>query len=131
MLKASDSPYPSFVENEVAPCLNWARMAYFMGHCVPKDGRERAEIEGKPLFHRSPVDGDLRGVCDTFIATAECDPLRDEGEAYGQKLVEAGVRVTTRRYTGVPHPFMHMMLIKKAQMYAADICSELKRAHGA
>ena len=106
-------------------------MAYLMSHAAPKNDQEKAEIDNHPLFHRSPIHGNLRGVCDTFVATAECDPLRDEGEAYGQKLVEAGVRVTMRRYNGVPHPFMHMMLIKKAQMYAADICSELRQVHEA
>jgi len=34
--------------------------------------------------------------------------LRDEGEAYGRKLVKAGNEVTMKRFGGVPHPFMHM-----------------------
>ncbi|PNY25178.1 AB hydrolase superfamily protein [Tolypocladium capitatum] len=105
-------------------------MAYFMSHTAPKTDREKAEMK-KTLFHRSPTDGDLSGVYNTFIATAECDPLRDEGEACGLRLVEASVRVTARRYTGMPHPFMHMILIEKAQMYATDICSELRRIHAA
>ncbi len=36
---------------------------------------------------------------------AENDVLRDEGEAYGRKLDEAGVPVTTVRYNGVVHDF--------------------------
>ena len=32
--------------------------------------------------------------------------LRDEGEAYGRKLAEAGVRVTSLRYNGTIHDFM-------------------------
>jgi acetyl esterase/lipase len=44
----------------------------------------------------------------TVIYTAECDPLRDEGEAYARRLVEAGNEVILKRFKGVPHPFMHM-----------------------
>jgi acetyl esterase len=36
----------------------------------------------------------------------ENDVLRDEGEAYGRKLTEAGVRTTTVRYDGTLHDFM-------------------------
>jgi acetyl esterase/lipase len=38
-------------------------------------------------------------------ARAESDILRDEGEAYGRKLDEAGVKVTTVRYDGRIHDF--------------------------
>lgn len=131
MKSAADSPYASFVENEFAPSLNWARLAYFRDHTVPKSEAQRAEVASRPLFIKSPIDGDLDGVCDTLIATAGCDPLRDEGEAYGRCLVERGVRVGMRRYTGVPHPFMHMLTIRKAQLYIDDVCAELRRAHGA
>lgn len=129
--KASDSPYPSYTENALAPSLNFKRMKYFMDHAKPATDEQKAEFANRPKYFSSPIEGDLRGVCNTFIATAERDPLRDEGEAYGRKLVEVGVRVSMRRYTGVPHPFMHMLTIKKAQMYMDDICDELRRAHGA
>ncbi|KAI0381935.1 Alpha/Beta hydrolase protein [Hypomontagnella monticulosa] len=125
--KPADSPYASMVENEFAPCLNWKRMDYFRHHYMPKSATEKAYFDALPVSYKSPLYGNLDGVCDTFIATASCDPLRDEGEAYGQELVKAGVLVTVRRYTGVPHPFMHMTPIKKAQMYVDDVCSELRR----
>lgn len=54
----------------------------------------------------SPVRADrerLRTLPPTLIAVAENDILRDEGEAMGRRLDEAGVRVTTVRFNGVIH----------------------------
>jgi acetyl esterase/lipase len=51
---------------------------------------------------------DFTNLAKTLIYTAGADPLRDEGEAYGMKLVEHGNEVTMKRFPGVPHPFMHM-----------------------
>lgn len=131
MINPSDSPYASFTENEFAPCLNWARMKWFSSLYGPQNEEQRAALDARPEFHIQPITGVLKGVCDTFVATAGADPLRDEGEDYARKLAQDGVKVTHRRYTGVPHPFMHMLTIRKAQMYLEDICAELKKAHGA
>ena len=45
----------------------------------------------------------LRGLPATLIVVAENDILRDEGEAMGRRLDEAGVEVTTVRFNGVVH----------------------------
>lgn len=126
--KPSDSPYQSYVDNEKAPCLSWKRIAFcrdVMKLALDKfeDDKPRAE------FWQSPIRGELNGVCRTFIATADCDPLRDEGEAYGHKLAASGVSTTLRRYMGVPHPFMHMLNIKQGQEYVRDICAHLRMSH--
>lgn len=56
--------------------------------------------------HLSPVQAsteELQGLPPTLIEVAENDILRDEGEALGRRLDEAGVEVTTIRFNGVIH----------------------------
>lgn len=66
------------------------------------DVNERKQIYISPL--RASVE-DLKGLPPTLIEVAENDILRDEAEALGRKLDEAGVDATTIRYNGVIHDF--------------------------
>jgi acetyl esterase len=69
----------------------------------------------------------LAGLPPAFIATAECDVLRDEGEAYGDRLRKAGVDVTARRYAGMVHTFGRLTAISaKSRQLAADEAAWLK-----
>ena len=64
---------------------------------------ERNEITASPL--RAGV-AQLKRLPPALIVTAEADVLRDEGEAYANKLREAGVRVTATRFQGTIHDFV-------------------------
>jgi acetyl esterase len=64
---------------------------------------ERNEITASPL--RASVE-QLQGLPPALIVTAEADVLRDEGEAYANKLRQAGVRVTAVRFQGTIHDFV-------------------------
>ena len=67
-----------------------------------KDPEKRKEIYASPL--QANIE-ELKGLPPALIQVAENDVLRDEGEAYGRKLDEAGVAVTTIRYNGMIHDF--------------------------
>lgn len=64
------------------------------------DPQQRREVYVSPL---RATDDELRGLPPTYIQVAENDILRDEGEALGRRLSEAGVDATTVRYNGVIH----------------------------
>lgn len=64
---------------------------------------ERSEITASPL--RASIQ-QLQGLPPALIITAEADVLRDEGEAYANKLRQAGVHVTAVRFQGTIHDFV-------------------------
>jgi acetyl esterase len=74
---------------------------YFDQYLPP--GLDRRTPRVSPLFDRGL--GDLPA---TLIVTAECDPLRDEGERHAKSLRDGGVEVELRRYQGMIHGFFQM-----------------------
>lgn len=66
------------------------------------DAKERASIYASPL--QASID-QLKGLAPAVIVVAENDILRDEAEAYGRKLDQAGVEVSTVRFNGTIHDF--------------------------
>ncbi|NRS87816.1 acetyl esterase/lipase [Flavobacterium sp. 7E] len=66
------------------------------------DPKEREQIYASPL--NASLD-QLKNFPPTLIQVADADVLRDEGEAFGRKLDDAGVKVTTIRYNGTIHDF--------------------------
>ena len=89
-------------------------------------------LEDRKNEYASPLlSENLKGLPDALIITAEFDPLRDEGEAYGNKLKDAGVDVDFIRFEGVTHGFLSMdKITKKADKALIEISTYLQRQFG-
>jgi len=79
-----------------------ANMMKWFWDSYTTDAAKRKEIYASPLQASLQQ---LQGLPPALIQTAEFDVLRDEGEAYGRKLDQAGVNVTVTRYNGMIHDF--------------------------
>ncbi|HEV2856860.1 MAG TPA: alpha/beta hydrolase [Solirubrobacterales bacterium] len=80
-------------------------MDWFEERYLPRDA-DRTDPRVSVL--RAP---DLGGLPPAYIATGGFDPLRDEGEAFAERLREAGVRVALRRHPGLVHTFANLTAI--------------------
>ena len=63
----------------------------------------------------------LTGLPPALIITGECDVLRDEGEAYARKLMQAGVSVACTRYLGVIHGFIGINALAESEPARAAV----------
>ncbi|MFD8984647.1 alpha/beta hydrolase, partial [Streptomyces sp. NPDC059564] len=82
------------------------------------DEAERAEITASPL--RATTE-QLTGLPPALVITAEADVLRDEGEAYANKLRTAGVPVTAVRVQGIIHDFVMLNALRETHAAQAAI----------
>ena len=91
--------YPSFAENgDLGYILSTKDMAWFIEHYT--GGAEGVDWRAAPI-----QADDLSGLPPAVVVTAELDPLRDEGEAYAEKLRAAGVPTESIRGEGMCHGF--------------------------
>lgn len=91
----------SYIKYQNGPWLTLNSMNWFWNTYAPPELRDSILL--RPL-HAS-LD-DLSGLPRALIITAENDVLRDEGEAFARKLIQAGVDVLSIRYLGAIHDFM-------------------------
>jgi acetyl esterase len=100
--------FPSHVENAAGPVLTQQAMEWFTNHYMPASADKKDPLASP---HFAP-DSLLKGAPPALIITAELDPLRDEGEEYGRRLIANGVTASVVRYNGMFHSFfqMHQLL---------------------
>lgn len=94
--------------------LEAADVQWFNAQWVPDRSRH-----SDPAFNPLMVE-DLGGLPETIVVSCELDPLRDQGEAFGVRLVAAGVPVRMRRELGMVHNFLLWDLVAPSCATAGD-----------
>lgn len=92
-----------------------------------------AAAEERDSPHASPLRApDLTALPRAFVLTTEYDPLRDEGEAYAQRMRRSGVPVKLARYEGAIHGFLgHGESFDDSHRAVDEIAGFLREACGA
>jgi acetyl esterase len=105
---------PSMVENAEGFGLTRDGMIWFWNHYVRSAG-DGVHPHASPLRAAT-----LAGLPPALVATAQYDPLRDEGEFYADALREAGVTVEMKRWDGMNHGFFFFPGVVDAATQAVD-----------
>ena len=102
--------------------LDKAVVDWFFDHYIDKD--QRSDWRFAPMLAERHD-----GLAPAWIGLAECDPLVDEGVAYGDLMRMSGVAVELEIYRGVVHGFVNMgRVIADARKAHQDAGHALKRA---
>ena len=113
----------SYEENAEGYLLEREMMRWFWNHYLANE-LDGADPKASPLRGK-----DLSGLAPATVLTAEFDPLRDEGEAYAERLREAGVPTVHTRYRGMIHGFFGMTdALDAAKAAVAQAGGELRKA---
>ena len=98
--------------------MDWFWKAY-----VPA-GTDLADLRLSPLLAR-----DFKGLPPAFVLTAGYDPLRDEGRAYADRLIDAGIKTTYVNYPGTIHGFFSLTRFLSQGLKANDEAAAVMAAH--
>ncbi len=113
----------SYRENAEGYQLTRQTMMWYWEHYLA------AEVDAANPYAAPAQAGDLSGLPPALVITAEYDPLRDEGEAYAQKLTDAGVPTTCTRYDGMVHGFFGMAaMVDQAKQAVEQGAAGLRQA---
>ncbi len=99
---SENSPFPSIRDNGTDYIMTSKRIRDYMDLYISKE-----EDRNNPYVAPLLADN-LRNQPKTLIITAEYDPLRDEGEAYGIRLKEYGNNVEIKRMKDALHGFLSL-----------------------
>lgn len=114
---------PSYEAFENGPYLTRATMRWAKRHYLP-DEASAADPSASPLAAKN-----LIGMPPTLLIVAECDPLRDEGVAYGEALQMVGTDVTSTLVAGQMHGFVKYFDRMQAARQAIAQSGEFLRTH--
>ncbi|MDE2298951.1 MAG: alpha/beta hydrolase, partial [Burkholderiales bacterium] len=118
--------HPSHAENGQGYLLTSDTMAYFSDHYLP-DRAQYDDWRASPLLHP-----DLSNLPPALVLTAGFDPLRDEGQAYAERLTAAGNRASYVCFDREIHGFILMGKVLDEANTAVALCAaELRRAFAA
>ena len=84
-------------------------------------GPLRGALGGRPRDRRRDRRGGLTGLPPALVIVDENDVLRDEGEAYARRLIQAGVPTTSVRYNAIVHDFMMLNPLRETEATTAAI----------
>jgi acetyl esterase/lipase len=118
---SDQSPFDSIRENGEGYLLTAQRVRDFM------DLYRSSEADCRDPHYAPLLAPDLTGQPDTLIITAELCPLRDEGEAYGQRLREAGCRCRIERIPNALHGYFSLPARVKPVRRTYEIINEFLR----
>ena len=117
--------HPSITENAEGPFLTADTMRWFHEQYHGPDG-DPSDWRASPIL--AP---DLSNLPPALIITAQYDPLRDEGEAYGKALQAAGVPVTMNRYEDMGHVFVQLAgMLEQGRQAISEAAAHLRAAYG-
>ena len=110
--------YNNFAEKHLLTkeMMKWFRSAYLPN---PKDWSNPL---ASPLLTKN-----LKNLPPAFIITNQFDPLRDEGEAYAQRLKQSGNQVTLKRYQDTIHAFMSIEILSQTNKAKKEAANFLKK----
>lgn len=115
----------SYREFGVDYMLTTAAMRWYWAHYVADP------VEGEQPYASPLRASDLRGLPPAHVITAECDPLRDEGMAYAERLAAAAVPTQAKVYRGAFHGFITLpAVLESTKLAVGEICRLLRETFG-